>query len=236
MRVGTPTMAVHGRDVEIQRPCPVALDPRRADGGVRSWYCGHCEKSVHVLSNMTEREARALLAAREGQAMCVTYAVRADGSIRFAPEPEATPTPATTIVPVAALTRRRRRAALGLGVALAACTPHDNADVQSPRIQVHEPTVRSTTSVIPVTTSPPRGGGEPIEDVAVAMFDGEDAPRPEPVRDETLVDGGIGRPMPPPSNPKLANDPRPSEASPTTRPARPRGGVMARRPPPPSPD
>jgi hypothetical protein len=154
---------------------------------VRSWHCGHCDKAVHVLSNMTEREARAFMDERAGQDVCVTYAVRKDGSIRFAPEPVVAP-----IVPVSALSRRTRvAAAVGLGVALAACTPHDNAKVARPTIVVPDTPV--TTPTVP--TVPPQ---PPIPDET--MVDGEWDREPPP-----MVPGGmIAAPIPPdePCDPK----------------------------------
>lgn len=156
-------MALHDRDVEIRRPCPVKLSPDRAQGGARSWYCGHCEKSVHVLSNMTENEARTFLEARAGQDLCVTYAVRRDGSIRF----QAEPPPEPAVVPITALTSRRKLAAVGLGMALAACAPHDHPKVESSQIE---------TTERPVT---PGGSGPTIPDAPLQP-------------DEVLVDGGIG--------------------------------------------
>ncbi|HET6582155.1 MAG TPA: hypothetical protein VFG69_01885 [Nannocystaceae bacterium] len=173
-------MAVQQQHVAIQSPCPTTLDPERAAGGVRSWYCGHCEKSVHVLSNMTEAEARSFLAANEGQNICVTYAVRPDGTIRFkAPAPAPVP-----VVPVASLARKRRMvAAAGIGVALAACAPHENADVVKPSIvAVDAPPVATKPPVVPEQPKP-----EPIDD---RMVDGglKAVPRPEPL---PMPAGGI---------------------------------------------
>jgi hypothetical protein len=173
-------MAVHENDVKIRRPCPVKLDPERARGGVRSWYCGHCEKSVHVLSNMTEAEARSFLHARAGRDICVTYALRPDGSVRFAPEP----TPEPPVVPIGALTRRRNVvAAAGLGMALAACAPHDHPNVQRSQID-------DTEQVDPPGPTPtiPHAVQEPDE----VLVDGEIEPMlrgelpPEP-----MVAGGL---------------------------------------------
>src|SRR6188472_3887717 len=116
-------MAVQQDDVRIQTPCPTQLDPARAANGVRSWHCGHCDKAVHVLSNMTESEARTFMADNAGKDICVTYAVRKDGTIRFAPEAAPVVAPIVPLVPVASLARRRHAAAaaVGLGLALAAC-------------------------------------------------------------------------------------------------------------------
>lgn len=182
-------MAVQQQHVAIQSPCPTTLDPERAAGGVRSWYCGHCEKAVHVLSNMTEAEARSFLAANEGQDVCVTYAVKPDGTIRFK-----TPAPAPApIVPVSSLARRRRMvAAAGIGVALAACAPHENANVVKPNIAaVDTPIATTKTPVVPEQPTP-----EPIDD---RMVDGgvKAVPLPEPL---PMPAGGI-RAMPIPDEP-----------------------------------
>lgn len=124
---------MHQRNVKIQRPCPITLDSNRTAGGVHSWYCGHCEKSVHVLSNMTERQARSFLQEHAGEFLCVTYAVSRDGLIRFKPESNSEP----QMVPVSALTSRSRRlAAASFGAALAACTPHHHPRIDSTKIEV----------------------------------------------------------------------------------------------------
>lgn len=135
-------MAVDNRQVPIQRPCPVTLAADRHASGARSWHCDHCDKRVHVLSNMTESEARGFLQTHAGEKVCVTYAVDAGGAIRFRPEPPA-------IVPVASLTRRRAVAAVGLGLALAACTPHDRPAGATPVA-----TARGVEATIPARPAP----------------------------------------------------------------------------------
>jgi hypothetical protein len=222
-------MAVRERDVEIRRPCPVRLDPDRARGGVRSWYCGHCEKSVHVLSNMTEKEARRFLVEREGEDICVTYAVRRDGSVRFRPEP----TPAAPVVPVSALTRRRNlAAAAGLGMALAACTPHAHDDVQRTEVEdVETPAERKTPTIPEAPESP-----EPDE----VLVDGEI--EPHMLRGELPVEpmraGGLrATPVQPTDGPDepcdspKADPPKadPPKADPSKHPM-PRGRISVRTP------
>jgi hypothetical protein len=160
-------MAVREESVRIQKPCPVQLDPARAANGVRSWHCGHCDKAVHVLSNMTESEARTFMAESAGKDVCVTYAVRKDGSIRFAPEPVVVP-----LVPVSSLMRRRHAAAaaVGLGLALAACAPHENPKHERPTaVAVDAPVVTPTVPVVPV--QPP-----PLVEPEERMVDGEMEP------------------------------------------------------------
>jgi hypothetical protein len=184
-------MTVRARDLEIRRPCPTRLDPQRADGGVKSWYCGHCEKSVHVLSNMTQSEARAFLAAREGQDLCVTYAVRRDGTIRFAPEPA--PARDRSVVPVGALVRRRHAlAAAGLGLALAACAPHDNPGVEA-GLRVGDPPAHldRPSPTIPDAPRTLRSAPSQPEEILV---DGDMPARPLPL--EVLKDGKVAPAMP----------------------------------------
>lgn len=118
-------MTVAANDVEIQRPCPVDL-PEDFRGGARNRHCGHCNKTVHLLSTLTETEAQSFLAANEGKDICVTYLVGGDGNIQFRQPP--------SVVPLSALRRPRSvatAAAVGLGLALAACAPHDNPRVET---------------------------------------------------------------------------------------------------------
>ncbi len=217
-------MALRDRDIQIRRPCPVQLDPDRARGGVKSWYCGHCEKSVYVLSNMTESEAREFLSRRVGQDLCVTYAVRRDGTIRFEPDP--------TVVPVTALTRGRKvAAAVGLGLALAACAPHDNPDVQA-NLRIADPPTHAAS--VPTIPDAPGHGDEMLVDGMVA-----------PDLDEQLVDGDVGpgslapgqgivEPPPPPKD-GLTMEPLPPDepcSKPVADQPRPlvRGRIRATRP------
>jgi hypothetical protein len=183
-------MAVQQDDVRIQKPCPVSLDPARAANGVRGWHCGHCDKAVHVLSNMTETEARAFMVDNTGKDICVTYAVKKDGTIRFAPE--RVPVVAPAIVPLASLVRRRHAtaAAVGLGLALAACAPHDNARIERQNITVIDSLAVPTPAVPVVPTQPPTPVPDPQEDDR--MVDGEMAWEP-PV--EARPAGGL-RAMP----------------------------------------
>lgn len=201
-------MAVNQQHVAIQSPCPTTLDPARSAGGVRNWYCGHCEKSVHVLSNMTEREARDFLAANEGKDICVTYAVKPDGTIRF----KAPPPPPAPIVPIESLARRRRAvAAVGLGVALAACAPHENDRVKPNVVVTDAPVTVTKAPVVPVETPPP------VDDI---MVDGgiRAVPPPEPV---VMPAGGI-RAMPIPETADEPCDKPPANMK--------RGGIRARGP------
>lgn len=110
-------------DLPIVRPCPVDLSDEFRSGA-RTRHCGHCDKTVHLLSSLTATEAEALLAENADGDLCVTYLVDGSGAIRFRPEP--------TVVPITSLVRRRRPAiaAVGFAAALAACAPHDNPEVR----------------------------------------------------------------------------------------------------------
>lgn len=135
--------------IPLDTPCPIELDRSLSDGSRRDWHCGHCEKTVHVLSSMTEDQAVDFLAEREGEQLCVTYLARPDGTIHFKP-PQATPrveapAPPVPFVPVSALRRRTSAAAAtttgaaaaGLAAALAACTPLDRGgDEETPAAAV----------------------------------------------------------------------------------------------------
>jgi hypothetical protein len=68
----------------------------------RGRFCGACKKVVRELTQLTEREARALLAAPEAEGLCVRYVHDHTGEIVFKRE----------MVPVSALTRMKRAAAV----------------------------------------------------------------------------------------------------------------------------
>lgn len=78
-------------------------------------FCDKCDKHVHNLSEMTERQATALLDAEDGARMCVRYRVGGDGRIRFRPEV------------------RRAGFVAALSLAMAACTGYAEPDaLESP--------------------------------------------------------------------------------------------------------
>lgn len=183
-------MAVQQRHVQITSPCPVKLDPARGRDGAKSWYCGHCEKSVHVLSNMTEKEARSLLAERVGQDLCVSYAVHGDGSVRFRPEPEPAP-----LVPLSSLRRRAGvAAALGVSAALAACTPHERSE-PSQVVAVDPIDAPKWHAAVTIPLAEP----EPPQMIEGGIGARRE-PIPEPIREpELMVDGGMrAEPIPEP--------------------------------------
>jgi hypothetical protein len=73
----------------------------------RGRFCGQCRKVVRELGQMTEVEARAMLASPPTEGLCVRYVHDATGEILFRPD----------VVPVARLARVRRAAAVALAAA-----------------------------------------------------------------------------------------------------------------------
>lgn len=68
--------------------------------------CGACDRVVHDLSAMTEREAARFMAERRGTGVCLRYEANEDGAVIYRPEPS-------------------RLAPALMAAALAACTPHE---------------------------------------------------------------------------------------------------------------
>lgn len=200
---------LRGQDVTVTSPCPVDLDETGLRGTGNAWHCGHCSKTVHVLSEMTEPQARALLVASEGQKICVSYRMSPEGQIRFKAEP-----PPPAVVPISALRRRPAAlAAAAIGVALAACAPHDNPRVDAGRADMlqHVPTATKPAPIEPVRPDIVADGGLVVpRDVQV---DGDvgfvKAPPPD-----TMIEGGIGPRVVAPSIDEPCDSPKP-----TTKPA-----------------
>src|SRR5258708_30476403 len=64
--------------ISIAAPCSANWDSMPGSDRVR--HCGQCNKNVYNLSEMTRREAEALLREKEGQ-LCARLYRRADGTI-----------------------------------------------------------------------------------------------------------------------------------------------------------
>jgi hypothetical protein len=64
--------------VRIAAPCPA--DWERMRGNERVRFCDRCSMNVYNLSNMTKKDAEALILSAEGR-LCVRYYHRPDGSI-----------------------------------------------------------------------------------------------------------------------------------------------------------
>ncbi|MCA9719964.1 MAG: hypothetical protein KC468_35180 [Myxococcales bacterium] len=177
------------RQLELSRPCPVDLDAAGVDRSGARFYCGHCERDVHVLSNMTRAAARAFVEANRGKGVCVSYLRAADGSVRYAPEP------APALVPLARLRARAPRLATA-ALALAACTPHGDGPTVS--FDGATPIVHDAR-VIPSSPAPAPTGStsRPQLPERPLILEG---PLP-PERPEEQVDGELA-PLPPPALPE----------------------------------
>lgn len=82
--------------------------------------CAACQRVVHDLSAMREREAARFVTERQGQRVCLRYLAREDGTIVY---------------------RREEPARIGpalVAAALAACTPHEPAPRLADEVEVVE--------------------------------------------------------------------------------------------------
>jgi hypothetical protein len=145
---------VHRRTLPIADPC-TAFRPEPGKS-----FCDKCEKHVHDLSAMTQREAERFLAARVGEQICVSYRTAKDGTILVRPE-------ARTIGVVLV--------ALGL----AACTGY------APVVEPVEPVVAPETVEVPVVPEMPEG-----RMVGLIAVDPVSVPAPIPIAHEFEVERG----------------------------------------------
>jgi hypothetical protein len=87
-------------DIPLAFPCGADFTSMpKVDGGR---LCSACDTIVHDLSSMSEADARAVLASRTTDRLCVRYLYDARGRVVFAGEPLA----GATIVPADSLTRK----------------------------------------------------------------------------------------------------------------------------------
>lgn len=115
-------------EAQIGGPCHEDWDAMQVGPGGARRFCFACSKSVHDLSEMTEAEARELLAAKADEEICIAYALDEAGRIEHRRVPVG-----QGLVPVSSLLRARAaRASKGATAAmvgaLAACTPHGAAE------------------------------------------------------------------------------------------------------------
>jgi len=205
-------VAVASSELEIESPCPITLSRELSDGRYRAWDCSHCQKTVHVLSAMTEREARVFLKHNEGKNLCITYMAGEDGEIRFQPE---------RVVPVSRLVRRRTAvaAAATMAAALAACTPTqpdttvDDAPVTA--IELESPTARTGHTSMADLVAEARDKAKTVEAEKDEPCETEETvtnvePGGTPIPDPTAVPmpGGIGVPEVAPRPTPVAKPPK----------------------------
>lgn len=149
----------------IAEPCNAdwnAMEPRE-----RARFCGQCGIEVIDVSAFTEAEACELARRPRNGRVCVSYVVRADGTLRLADTPD---------VPVRSLVRRGRTLMVAASLALAACGT------------VSEPP--RTAGTMPITHSQKPGPiAEPDRRVAGGLRPIEPPPPP--------VDAGVPEPRTP---------------------------------------
>ncbi|HZS37623.1 MAG TPA: hypothetical protein VFF06_12390 [Polyangia bacterium] len=71
---------MHKRALPILNPCREDWDEMRRDGAGR--HCARCDYTVVDLSQLTEREAKRVVANRRGK-LCVRYRVDGEGELMF---------------------------------------------------------------------------------------------------------------------------------------------------------
>ena len=173
---------------EIQIPEPCDADWDSMTPVERGRFCGACQKKVHDLSAMPERDARAFLQSDDD--ICISYLSTADGEVRFQP---------SRIVPLHRLARRASMAtAAGLSLALAACAPHgdgpqieETTETQRPALVEFEPAIPDAEpceSEPPPAVTPQEAQPDPIR------LRGRRAPRKV---EEPLRIGGASSPPDP---------------------------------------
>ncbi len=111
-------------EIEIPEPCPIDLRAHVA-GAREQFHCERCDRSVHVLSNMSEEAAARVLERRTRDNLCVAFLRAPDGEVAFRKPPARA---REDLVPTSRLRRSRevlRASALVLGVA--ACSPDDGS-------------------------------------------------------------------------------------------------------------
>jgi hypothetical protein len=95
------------RNTELPIAKPCTADWTTMTLADRGRFCGQCSKVVRELAQMSEAEARELLASPPTEGLCVRYVHDARGEILFRPD----------VVPAARLARVRRAAAVALAAA-----------------------------------------------------------------------------------------------------------------------
>ncbi len=131
---------MHESQVTIHTPCDVEWSTleRRAKGR----FCGHCNKLVHDLSSLSEREARKVLAS-VSETLCVRYLHDETGEIYFAER----------LVPPKRLTRGRAGAlAIAAPLLIQAC---GGADFDPSEFENCAPTASSAPTQAFADAGPP---------------------------------------------------------------------------------
>lgn len=103
---------MHRDELPILEPCRADWDAMEPRGRAR--FCRECGIEVIDVSAYTEAEACELARRPRSGRVCMSYVVRADGTLRLADTPD---------VPVRSLFRKGRTLVMAASLALSACTP-----------------------------------------------------------------------------------------------------------------
>ena len=132
------------KDLHIATPCHESWDAM--DGAHATRFCGQCDKHVHDLSAMTQREADALL--HSNQRLCVRYTSTQDGEVLHTDSQD--PTWRLSLQATGAQ-RLTMAALMALPLALSACLPDapSSAQAVSPLILEDGEAVKVGVSSVP---------------------------------------------------------------------------------------
>jgi hypothetical protein len=136
-------------DVEIGRACPIDLRERLATADAE-FHCDHCDRTVHVLSHMSEDAAARVLARRQRDDLCVAYLRARDGDVHFRREGE-------TLVPASRLGGPRMMLrASALALTMAACSNDEGSIERVDLDSFEQPSVTAPPVTVPISvTTPP---------------------------------------------------------------------------------
>jgi hypothetical protein len=159
-------------EAAIATPCGADWKSMQPRGTAR--LCATCDRLVHDLSALTEREARALLRKPPAEGLCVRYLYDAVGNVWFGDDP------AHGVIPRARLLRRRASTAAAvtalslvplLTEACGGANPYAGSNDAAPALQFAAPGVAA-----PDAESDAEGGpaSMPVPDAATDA-DAEDA-------------------------------------------------------------
>jgi hypothetical protein len=150
--------------ISVASPCTVSWDVMAGDDRAR--FCGQCSQLVYNLSAMTQKEAEALVMAREGR-LCVRFYKRADGTMMTKDCPVGWRAIKRRVAMVGAAAAAVLVAMLGLLTlgAFAATREARGAQVGNPIQRVWDwlfpPPVCVMGEPIPIPVVPAPGGGAP---------------------------------------------------------------------------
>ncbi len=180
--------------LKIATPCDRDVAAMEDAASGRAKYCASCEREVHTIAEMTRAEVVSLLAANEGQPLCLSLLVRrTDRAVRLADghvHPTRIGRPPSARLPLLAA---------AASMTFAACAPPGPATPTPALVPVERgpavPSEPAPVAIVPEPPPPPEPPAPPAEPTPVVTA--EPTP-PEPTRAKG------GKPAPASKTPKLA--------------------------------